>query len=112
MGIDEINWPVVAASDWIKIFSPEPEEQVDGTFKLTGIANVHEGTVNYQLITKTGDEVLSGFSTAAMLDWGYFEEEIEIPKGLSDTDFYLEVYSISMKDGSKMFKVTIPISAQ
>ncbi len=111
-GIDYIDRPIVAASDWIKVFSPKPEEEVDGEFKLTGIANVHEGTVSYDLKTKTGEVILSGFTTAAFTVWGYFEEEIEVPQELDETELYLDLYSVSMKDGSQMFKVTIPLSIQ
>ncbi len=110
--IDYIERPIEAASDWIKIFCPKPDEEVVGAFQLKGIANVHEGTVSYDLITKTGEVILSGFTTAAFTVWGYFEEEIQVPKELGDTELYLELYSISMKDGSKMFKVTIPLSIQ
>ena len=109
-GIDYIDRPIVATSDWIKIFTPKLEEDVVGAFQLTGIANVHEGTVSYDLKTKTGDVILSGFTTAAFTVWGYFEEEIQVPQELGETDLDLELYSISMKDGSQMFKVTIPLT--
>ncbi len=110
-GLDVIDSPVVAASDWIKIFSPKPEEEISGVIELRGIANVHEGAVSYDLLTSTGEVIYHSFTTAAFLDWGYFEEEIEVPQDLENTDFYLELYSISMKDGSHMFKVTIPLSS-
>ncbi|KUO51135.1 MAG: hypothetical protein APF76_16720 [Desulfitibacter sp. BRH_c19] len=112
LGIDEIDSPIVASSDWIKVFEPELNEEVEGTFKLAGIASVFEGTVSYELITDTGDVVLEGFTTAAMGDWAYFEEEIQIPEDLDDTELFLELYSESMKDGSKMFTVTIPLTIE
>ncbi|MGF7186695.1 hypothetical protein GGQ84_002820 [Desulfitispora alkaliphila] len=106
-GIDTIEQPIIASSEWIKIFSIE--EQGENEYLLTGIANVHEGTVSYNLITDAGDVIHSGFTTAAFMDWGYFEEVVEVPEDFVDAELYLELYSESMKDGSKMFKVTIPI---
>ncbi|MTI82636.1 MAG: protease complex subunit PrcB family protein [Firmicutes bacterium] len=110
LGIDAINKPIVAASNWIKVFKPQPNEQVAGTFKLAGIANVFEGTVSYELITEKGDVLHSSFTTAAMGDWAYFEEEIQVPGDVGNNGILLELYSESMKDGSKMFEVTIPLS--
>lgn len=110
-GLDVIDSPIVAASDWIKIFCPKPGEEISGVIDLRGIASVFEGTVSYDLIASTGEVIYHSFTSAAFLDWGYFEEEIEVPKELENTDFYLELYSISMKDGSLMFKVTIPLSS-
>ena len=110
LGIDEIDKPIVAASNWIKVFEPQPNKEVAGTFKLAGIANVFEGTVSYELITEKGNVLHSGFTTAAMGDWAYFEEEIQVPGDVGNNGILLELYSESMKDGSKMFEVTIPLS--
>ncbi|OEF97454.1 Gmad2 immunoglobulin-like domain-containing protein [Desulfuribacillus alkaliarsenatis] len=107
-GIDYIDQPIVASSEWIKVFSPEPNEKVWGSFKLTGLTSVFEGTVSYELISNTGDVIGTGFTTGMMGDWGYFEEEIQIPSGTTG-DILLELYSVSMKDGSKMFVVEIPL---
>ncbi|MEW6623753.1 MAG: Gmad2 immunoglobulin-like domain-containing protein [Bacillota bacterium] len=110
LGIDEIDRPIAASSGWINIFSPEPDQEIEGNIKITGIASVFEGTVSYELIAETGEMLLSGFTTAAMGDWGYFEEEVQIPQGLTDTQLFLELYSESMEDGSKMFKISIPLT--
>lgn len=110
LGIDEIDRPFVASSDWIKIFSPKPHEKVKDTISLSGVANVFEGTVNFELLTKERELLSSGFTTAAMGDWAYFEEEIPVPKGLNSDQLVLQLYSLSMKDGSKMFVVEIPLS--
>ncbi len=74
------------------------------------MANVFEGTVNFELLTKERELLSSGFTTAAMGDWAYFEEEIPVPKGLNFDQLVLQLYSLSMKDGSKMFVVEIPLS--
>lgn len=109
IGLREIDKKVVAASEWIKIFSPQPHEKIGDTILLTGLANVFEGTVSYQLLTGDNEVLDSGFTTAAMGDWGYFEENILIPSDLNDETLTLQLYSESMKDGSKMFVVDIPL---
>ncbi len=108
-GIDEIDKPIVASSDWIKIFTPEPGEQIGDTITLSGLANVFEGTVTYNLISD-GEVVLSHYTTGSMGDWGYFEEEIQVPQDMDATELYLELYSESAEDGSKMFTVTVPLT--
>ena len=108
-GLETIDRPIVASSEWIKIFGPLPGEVVGGAITLMGIANVFEGTVSYELLTK-GDEVLErGFTTATMLDWGYFEEAIHLPESIEKGELILRLYSESAKDGSKMFVVEIPL---
>ncbi len=107
-GIDEINRPFVASSIWIKIFSPEPNEQVKGTINLTGLANVYEGNVSYEIISGTGEVIATGYATGSMGDWGYFEEQIQIPQAMTG-EIVLELYSESGEDGSKMFVVEIPL---
>jgi hypothetical protein len=109
IGMDEIDRPIVAASEWIKVFEPKPLANLNKTFKLAGIANVFEGTVCYELRTDTGDVVLDGFTTAAMGDWAYFEEKIQVPEEVEETEFTLELYSESAKDGSRIFKIEIPL---
>ncbi|WP_350344070.1 Gmad2 immunoglobulin-like domain-containing protein [Proteinivorax tanatarense] len=109
VGLQELDRHIVAGSEWIKIFSPSPNENVKDSFNLTGIASVFEGTVNYELISEDGKSVYEGFTTAAMGDWGYFKEEISIPAEVEDQQLTLQLYSRSMKDGSKMFKVEIPL---
>jgi hypothetical protein len=107
--MEEIDRPIVTGSEWIKIFTPEPNMEVEGTFSLTGIASVFEGTVSYELLTEEGEVVYRDYTTAAMGDWAFFEEEVPIPKDVEDDELILQLYSESMKDGSKMFVVEIPL---
>lgn len=107
VGLDYIDRPVVAASDWIKLFSPAPESKVDSVITLAGIANVFEGTVIYEILSEDGQSLAKGFVTAAMGDWGYFEEEIPLPG--DESSYLLSVYSESARDGSKMFEIRVPI---
>ena len=109
LGLEEIDRPIVASSDWIKIFSPRPEEKIEGAISLAGIACVFEGNVSYELLTEDNNVLHRGFTTAAMGDWGYFEEEIPVPADYNGDRLILQLYSVSGKDGSKMFIVDIPL---
>lgn len=109
LGLKTIDRPIAASSEWIKIFSPFPGEEVEGIITLTGIANVFEGTVSYELLTPKGQVVDKGFTTAAMLDWGYFEKAIHLPESTEIGGLTLKLYSESPKDGSEMFGVEIPL---
>jgi hypothetical protein len=109
-GIATIEQPVVAASEWIKVFTPAPGEKVERVITLTGIASVFEGTVSYELLNAKGQVVQRGSAMAAMGDWGYFTQDIVLPRGSSGQKFTLQLYSESAKDGSKTFVVNIPLT--
>ncbi|MGI6317851.1 MAG: Gmad2 immunoglobulin-like domain-containing protein [Dethiobacteria bacterium] len=93
LGIETIEQPIVASSDWIKIFSPKPDEQIEGTISLSGVACVFEGTVSYELLSEDDSVLSSGFTTATMGDWGYFEEKTPFPRILMRTGWF---YSYSV----------------
>jgi len=108
--MDAIDRPIVASGGWINLFTPEPNSQIQDTIKLTGIANVFEGTVNYEVVSEAGEVLLSGYTTASMGDWAYFEEDIKLPSDIGNhKNISLEVYSESAKDGSKMYVIQIPL---
>ena len=110
LGMDAIDRPIVASGGWINLFTPEPNSQIQDTIKLTGIANVFEGTVSYELLSEAGAVLLTGHAMATMGDWAYFEEEIQLPSDIGNhKNLMLEVYSESAKDGSKMFVIEIPL---
>lgn len=107
-GTEIIDRPIVASSDWIKVFTPKQGEEVDGSIQLSGIANVHEGTVMVELVSRTA-VIFRSFTTAAFTEWGYFEEQIPIPQDAVNGEISLQLYSESMKDGSRQFEVVIPL---
>ncbi|NLB81002.1 MAG: protease complex subunit PrcB family protein [Clostridiaceae bacterium] len=109
LGLKAIEQPIVASSDWIKIFRPRPHELIKGAIYLSGIACVFEGTVNYDLLTEDGNILCSGFTTGTMGDWGYFQQNIPLPADIDAGLLVLRLYSASAKDGSKMYVVDIPL---
>lgn len=111
-GIDRLL-PVVASSDWIKVFNPTPGEEVGKSFTVEGMASTFEGNILYRLIDSQGKNIKDGFTTAGMGDWYYFEivfslEELFEP----GENFSLELYTESPKDGSRENLVTIPLSTK
>jgi hypothetical protein len=109
-GVDELK-PIVAESDWIKIFGPPPGSVSTAGFTVEGVANVYEGTVSYRLISR-GSILLEGYTTAAQGSWMYFTFDIDLSSvelSPKSQDLELELFSESAKDGSDMFKVVIPL---
>ncbi len=112
LNIDYLK-PVLAESDSVKIFSPAPEEIVSRQFKAEGIANVFEGTVLYLLLDSSRKELHSGFTTAAMGDWGFFSIDISVSDNVSaGGKLYLQLYTESARDGSVQDMVEIPLTLQ
>ncbi len=73
-----------------------------------GLARVFEATVSYELQDARGNVLQNGCTMAASggPDWGYFEITIDDPPTDCAT---LVIYQASMKDGSKMDVVELPV---
>lgn len=82
----------------------------DRTFMLSGIANVFEANVSWQLVDEQSKVLQEGFTTATCGTgcWGTFEDEITY-KG--DLDYVrLLVFQSSPEDGSPMHLVEVPLN--
>jgi len=109
-GIDRIR-PIVASSNWIKIFNPAPEQEIEESFTVEGIASTFEGNIRYRLINAQGEKVKDSFTTAGMGDWYYFEIEMEIGELIeTGEEFSLELFTTSPKDGAEENLVKIPLT--
>ncbi len=106
-GIDELK-PIVAESNWIKIFEPAPNSTMGDQVSISGIASVFEGNIVYEVIDENGNTLYESFTTAGMGDWYYFEVEIELPEETTDS-FKVELYSPSAIDGSKTSLVSLTL---
>jgi len=104
--------PVVAETEWIKIFAPAPGAEVAGTFVLSGVASTFEGTVNFRVLGPTGKKLSESYATACMGDWGYFQVNVPVPREATTGggQLTLEVFTYSAKDGSEQDKMTIPLT--
>src|SRR5687768_13593987 len=49
----------------IVVENPTPDEELTSPAILSGSANVFEATVSYRIVTKAGDVVARGFTTAS-----------------------------------------------
>ncbi|HHY14157.1 MAG TPA: protease complex subunit PrcB family protein [Thermoanaerobacterales bacterium] len=108
--IDKLE-PIVAGKKGIMVFEPAPESETGKSINFRGIANTFEGTVNYRIETLVGDELLEGYTTGAMMDWGYFEENIEIPND-APSELSLIIFTYSAKDGSVEDEFEIPLTVK
>ncbi len=98
-GIDELK-PIVAHSEGIKLFAPSSGSVVRRSFTVEGVANVFEGNVLYKASDQKGTVLVSGFTTATMGDWGYFQIPIVLDDFIEVNKLTLELYTQSAKDGS------------
>ncbi|RQD77232.1 MAG: protease complex subunit PrcB family protein [Candidatus Syntrophonatronum acetioxidans] len=110
IGIEEMK-EVTSQTFWVKVFGPAPGEQVEENFTLDGVANTFEGTVLYRLLDEDDEELIEeSYTTGAMGDWGYFEEELTVPENVAEgAELTLEVYTRSAKDGSIENFMEIPL---
>lgn len=94
-----------------RIFSPEPETEVDTTFTVTGQARVFEAAFHWLL--EDGHNILAeGFEMAdhGAPEWGDFEFEVSYEKS-SNPHLMLILYVSSAKDGSTEHKLVLPLKS-
>jgi hypothetical protein len=95
----------------ILVETPTPGDDVTSPLVATGIANVFEATVNYEITDNDGLIVAEGFVTAAQVEvgrWSPFEisKEFTVERsGLGE----LIVFSISAEDGSRQDIYEVPV---
>jgi len=104
---------VLAGSESIKLFSPEPGATVRPGFEVTGLASVFEATVNYRILNAVEEVILEHFTTAyESMNWGYFtfEPDSAALAGLdSEEVIQLEIFNINARDGEEINKFRIPL---
>jgi predicted small lipoprotein YifL len=111
LGIEELK-PIVSQSGGIKVFAPESGEVVGNKFTAEGVANVFEGNVLYKVYDDNSTVLLSGFTTATMGDWGYFQVNVTVDDSIGAKGLLLELYTQSAKDGSVQDLVKIDLSIE
>jgi len=99
---------VFEPSIWVT--SPVKDQVISSPLKISGNARVFEATVSFRLKDAAGNVLAQGFATAAegAPGRGDFEGELAFkPDGSGQGQ--LEVFEESMKDGSDLNKVIIPV---
>lgn len=94
----------------IWVTSPVKDQVIASPVKISGNARVFEATVSFRLKDAAGNVLAEGFATAAegAPGRGDFEGELAFkPDGSGQGQ--LEVFEESMKDGSDLNKVIIPV---
>lgn len=94
----------------IWVTSPVKDQVISSPLKISGNARVFEATVSFRLKDAAGNVLAEGFTTAAegAPGRGDFEGELAFkPDGSGQGQ--LEIFEESMKDGSDLNKVTIPV---
>lgn len=108
--------PTPIASENIILTSPKADANVGQTFFVAGQARVFENMVTIRLKEKLSGKVIG--ETQAYADapdvgqFGEFEAGIQLADTSLrvGTEFILEVFQYSAKDGSEIDKVTVPLT--
>jgi|GEM_PF-723080 len=94
----------------IWLITPKPGQTVSSPLRIAGNALIFEATVSYRLTDSKGKVLAEGFTMAdkGAPERGDFDVTIEFSPTSAGSG-QLEVFEISMKDGSEVNKVTIPV---
>ncbi len=94
----------------IWVTAPVAEELIKSPVKIKGTARIFEATVSFHLKDADGEIIAQGFTTATegAPARGEFEGELDFQPSKAGKG-QLEVFEVSMKDGSELNKVIIPV---
>jgi spore germination protein GerM len=97
----------------ILVESPTPGQTVRSPLHVRGMSNTFEATVNYTLTDSSGAVLSEGFTnaTAGSGTWGTFAFEIALTVERAEP-VRLSVYEVSMKDGSRVHEMSVPLDLQ
>ncbi len=97
----------------IWVTSPAPGQKISKQFDIKGSARIFEATVNYRLKDSGGNVIAEGYTMASegAPGRGDFSKTISLASSFAGTG-QLEVFEVSMNDGSDMNKVIIPVEMQ
>ena len=90
---------------------PQSNQRVGSPIIIQGEARVFENTINYRLLSESGEVLAEGFTTADAPDvgtWGRFRGELMYEVDTEGRGV-IEVFEESARDGSEIHKVSIPV---
>jgi hypothetical protein len=96
------------------VYAPLPGATVARTFTVSGLARRFEANVPWRVKDQSGRAVASGFTTASLgtsAIFGTFEFTVQLPGTVSGS-LTLEVFEVSMADGSEREVVGIPLTVR
>lgn len=86
----------------IRLTAPQDATVVTSPLNISGSARVFENVVNWRITNNAGDVLSEGFTSSNSPDvgeFGNFEDRIFLP-ALTESEFILQVFDYSAKDGS------------
>jgi hypothetical protein len=84
-----------------------------GSINVLGAAQAFEGNVNWRLKSATGEDIMYGYTTASMgMGWGVFGLHIDAALFAGKTPKLLDVFLVSMMDGSEYSNVVLPLDTK
>jgi nucleoid-associated protein YgaU len=94
----------------ISVRHPRANDIVDDPVEVAGIGTGFEGTLVARLRNASGQEIAQkSFQAGGTGIWGSFFFRIDVPGVPNRPRGTLEIFEVSAKDGSELFKRTIPI---
>lgn len=92
----------------IVVDAPLMNDTLGPAFTFRGLANVFEGTVNFELLDAAGKRLKEGFATGAMGFWGQFAERVNITIPVAGRGTFI-AFTYSPEDGRRRDVTTIPV---
>jgi len=87
---------------------PTPGATVASGFTFKGLANVFEGTVNFELLDPGGAVIAQGFATGMMGAWGQFQTPVTFASRPAGPLTFV-VYTVSPEDGRRQDETRFPV---
>jgi|GEM_PF-2070689 len=106
--------PKPTAEPRIILTEVRAQASTPGVIHVAGRARVFEGTVSLRLKDAAGKTIVRGAAQAMMgaPEWGDFAADVFFPPPATPQQGTLEVFETSMKDGSPLGLVTMPVVLQ
>jgi len=106
--------PTATAEPRIILTEVKAQANTPGVIHVAGRARVFEGTVSLQLKDAAGKIIVRGAAQAMMgaPEWGDFAADVFFPPPATSQQGTLEIFETSMKDGSPLGLVTMPVVLQ
>ena len=102
-----------STSDIIRISPLSGAKWDGGSLNILGVSRAFEGTVNWRLKGSSGDEIMYGYTTATQgMGWGLFSLHIDAALLEGKTPASLDLFLVSMRDGSEYSQVSLPLKRQ
>lgn len=102
--LSAVSEPVI----WVT--APAPGQVISSPVEIKGTARVFEATISYRIVDSTGKKLAEGFTNASAgaPERGEFSTKVSF-KTSGPGKGKIEVFWLSMKDGSVQDKVSVPV---